>query len=136
MRLTVDATVFFSALLKEGVTRRLWFNPRIDLIAPEFLLVEFKKYRSELQERFASTMDDFETLTHELFFRVRFVKDEELEPYLPAAAFLVQDAKDWIYLACALKENTALWSNDAELKKQSRVLVKTTTELLDEEKGL
>ncbi len=60
------------------------------------------------------------------------VSDEELMPYLPAAASLSTDSKDWMYLACALKEDSILWSQDKEFKRQTRVPVKTTEELARE----
>jgi predicted nucleic acid-binding protein len=60
------------------------------------------------------------------------VSDAELKPYLPAAASLINDSKDWLYLACALKENAILWSNDKEFKKQTRIKTKTTEEMMKE----
>ena len=37
--------------------------------------------------------------------------------------------KDWFYIACALRENTAIWSNDKKLKVQDKIKVYNTHEL-------
>lgn len=132
MKVTVDANVLFSALLKKGATRKLWFDPEMKLYAPEVLLDEFKKYSGFLQKKFNGTEEEFRQLSEKLLVQVRFVADNQLKPFLPAAAFLLDDEKDWLYLACALKEDTIIWSNDSGFKRQARVKVKTTTELMKE----
>ncbi len=132
MKITADANILFSALLKESLTRKLWFNPELVLFAPTFLVIEFGEYRKELAKKFYGSSADFSLLCEKIFSQVKFVQDEELIAFLPAASTLTSDSKDWIYLACALKENTVIWSNDKEMKKQLRITVKTTTELLQE----
>ena len=47
MELVVDANVVFSALIKEGVTIKLLFDPNLILYAPDFFLEEFNKHREE-----------------------------------------------------------------------------------------
>lgn len=44
------------------------------------------------------------------------------------------DPDDKMYFALALKLNIPIWSNDKELKKQKRVKVYTTEELIEEMK--
>ncbi len=132
MRATVDANILFSALLKKGITRKIWFGPEIELYAPKFLLVEFKKYSGFLQKKFSGTAEDFYSLTQKLLSQVNFIPDEQLKPFLPAAAYLSKDPKDWLYIACALKENTTIWSNDRDFKKQDRIKAFTTTEMKNE----
>jgi predicted nucleic acid-binding protein len=132
MRVTVDANILFSALIKEGKTRRVWFNPEIELCAPQFLLKEFLKYRDYLLKKFSGTPEEFQNLSKTILLQVFFVSDSGLKPFLPAAAYLSNDAKDWLYLACALKEDTIIWSNDREFKKQKRIKIKTTKEMIEE----
>ncbi|MDP2717958.1 MAG: PIN domain-containing protein, partial [Candidatus Micrarchaeota archaeon] len=52
MKLVVDANVLFSALIKDGLTRRVWFSPELELLAPEHLLLEFEKYRAFLRKKY------------------------------------------------------------------------------------
>lgn len=129
MKATVDANILFSALLKSGGTRKAWFDYRLELLAPEFLLVEFEKYSSRLRQK-SNKKGDFDRIYMLLISRVKLIEDKELAPYLPAAASLISDDKDWLYLACALKEDTIVWSNDQGFKAQNRVKSYTTEELL------
>ncbi len=132
MKVTVDANILFSALLKKSLTRRIWFVPEIQLFAPRFLLKEFQKYAPYLKKKYQGNQREFRLLYEKLLEQVVFAKDEELKPYLPAAASLSTDPKDWLYLACALKEDTIIWSDDKEFKKQTRVKIKTTQEMKEE----
>ena len=129
---TIDANILFSALLRKGPTRKIWFSPELELYAPLLLLTEFKKYGEFLQKKFVGSKKEFELLSRAVLSQAYLVQDKELEPYLPAAASLLKDPKDWLYMACALKENTFIWSNDKGFKKQKRVKAKTTSEMMEE----
>jgi predicted nucleic acid-binding protein len=37
MELVVDANIFFSALIKDGVTRKPFFNDRLQFYTPEYI---------------------------------------------------------------------------------------------------
>jgi len=132
MKVTVDANVLFSALIKKGKTRKIWFGPEIELFSPKYLLIEFQKYAGFLRRKFKGTEEEFTTISKKLLLQINFVSDQELKPFLPAVIFLIDDPKDWLYLACALKEDTIIWSNDKGFKKQKRIHTKTTTEMIEE----
>jgi len=128
----VDANILFSALLKAGLTRRLWFHPGLECFCPEFILREALKHDSELRQKYKGGVGDYERLRHCLLRQVRIVPDDVLKPYLPAAAALSGDKNDWLYLACALAVDAPIWSNDKEFKKQKRVKTFSTAELMNE----
>ncbi|MFH1256206.1 MAG: PIN domain-containing protein [Candidatus Diapherotrites archaeon] len=129
MKVTVDANILFSALIRKGKTRKIWFNPEIELYAPFFILQEFRKYKDYLRKKSGLDAEDFADLSGNLISQLLFVKDNELGPFLPAAASLHSDVKDLLYLACALKEDTIIWSNDKGFKAQQRVKILTTDEM-------
>ena len=130
MRLAVDANVLFSAMLREGLTRRLYFDRRLLLYAPRFLLKEFGKYAAELQKRSRLPKKEFVELCRMLLSRIRWVPDEEILPFIPAARHLCTDEKDAPYLACALAAGADLWSRDRDLR-QPRVKIWETSELAE-----
>ena len=132
MKVTVDANILFSALLRKGVTRKIWFLPEIELFAPEFLLIEFIKYKLFLQKKFNGTEGEFKLLSQKLLSQVQFISDYQLKPFLPAAASLSSDSKDWLYFACALMEDTIIWSNDKGFKAQNRIRIFTIDEIKEE----
>ncbi len=130
MRLIVDANVLFSAMLREGLTRRLYFDRRLVLFAPRFMLKEFGKYAEELQKRSRLPKKEFAELGKMLLARIRWIPDEEILPFIPAAKHLCTDEKDAPYLACALAVDADLWSRDRDLR-QPRVNIWETSELAD-----
>jgi len=132
MKIVADANILFSCLLKAGLTRRLWFHPELELIAPAFIVKEFLKYRNELLKKYSGSEEEFEKLLSRILAQMKMVDEEDLRPYLPAAASLSSDAKDWLYLACALRENAQIWSHDKGFKKQIRIIIKGTEELAGE----
>ena len=131
MKLVVDANILFAALIKNGVTRRLWLCPDVELYAPSFLYAEISKHERMLEEKYAG-YPPLAKLAALLLKRVKFVSDSSFEPFLPAAASLLRDEKDWSYLAAALALNASVWSNDAGFKKQRRVRVFSTAELAED----
>ncbi len=133
MKVTIDANVFFSALIKDGFTRSLMIKSDFTLYAPTFILIEINKYESYLLQKSKLDVQTFNEVKETLLRRITLVSGEALKPYLIPASTLISDEKDWIYLACALKENTIIWSDDPDLKEQNRIVVKTLQELAKEE---
>jgi predicted nucleic acid-binding protein len=132
MRIVVDANVLFSALLKDSLTREIWFSSGLTLYSTKFMLVELSKYKSYLLGKYAGKEEDFNNLTIKLLSKVKFVDDSKLTPFLPAAESLISDEKDQLYIALALKVDAPIWSNDAGFKKQRRVRAYSTSELAKE----
>lgn len=129
MKAVVDANALFSCLLKDGLARKLWFKQELELYSPDFLMLEFLKYRQYLLQKSLLSETDFNAVFEKLFAKITVVPKKDLTAFIPAAATLSNDSKDWPYLACALKEDAIIWSEDKEFKKQKRVGVKTTSEL-------
>ncbi len=132
MKLVVDANAFFAALLKDGVSRKLFFYPDFSLYSPEFIVREFVKNRAELASKYDPRAGNFTEFADAMLKHVRLVADFELTPFMPAASTLCEDEKDLLYIACALYCDAAVWSNNKRLKNQSRVRILTTSELAGE----
>lgn len=132
MKATIDANILFSALIRKGLTRSLIVKSDLQLYAPTFILEELQKYDDYLLEKSKLQKEAFEESKKLILKYITLVRTEELKPYLIPASTLTKDEKDWLYLACALKENTILWSEDEGYTKQNRVPVKTITQLAKE----
>jgi Predicted nucleotide-binding protein len=129
MRVTVDANILFACLIKDSTTRRLFFNPALFIFAPEFIVDEFVLHIKEIREKSGLKEDELYRLVGKVLSQLTLISDKDLKPFLPAAASLVDDPKDWLYISCALRENTAIWSHDSDFGMQKRVKVITTKEL-------
>jgi predicted nucleic acid-binding protein len=130
MKATVDANILFACLIKDSATRRLLFNPALTLFAPQFIIEELIHHILEIKKKSGLPDADLLRLVEKVFSQVILVPDKDLIPFLPAAASLISDSKDWLYLSCALSKDTVIWSNDGHFTSQNRVKVLTTKELI------
>jgi len=100
------------------------------IVRPPQTEEEFEKYRDLIIEKTERPDIEFEELLAVYMRRINFVPSEEIEPYLSEARKISPDPNDAVYFAVALKVNASLWTNDAILKKQDRIKVYSTKELL------
>jgi len=109
MDLVIDSNILFAALLKDSGTSDILFKHKLH--APEFIFVEFRKYKDYLKGKTKRTEENFNEL-FDLFERnVILIPKEEIEPFIEKAEKISPDAKDVVYLALALKLRCGLWSN-------------------------
>ncbi|HIH20169.1 TPA: hypothetical protein HA244_02785 [Candidatus Micrarchaeota archaeon] len=132
MKLVIDANILFAALIKEGLTKRLVFSPELCLYSPGFIIEEFVKHKEMLFLKYGGGQIEFDRTLELLLKQIIIVGEGELCPFLQAAKTLLTDEQDAAYLACALYVGCGIWSNDKEFKKQRRIPVKTTEELVKE----
>ncbi len=130
MRVTVDVNILFACVIKNSATRKLFFNPALSLFAPEFIVDEFVRHIKGIEEKSGLKEDELYGLVDRVLGQLTLVSDKDLRPFLPAAASLVDDSEYWLYISCALRENTAIWSHDSDFGMQKRVKVITTKDLL------
>ena len=133
MEFVIDANILFSALIKDGLTRKLLLYDELILYAPKFILEEFFDKLIELSEK---TEVDEITLTkksQELISlsNIKIIPNEELQDYLEKAKQVSPDKDDVIYFALALKLNCSIWSNDKKLKEQNTINIYSTDELIE-----
>ncbi len=129
MKVTIDANILFSCLIKDSQTRKLFFSPELSIFAPQFISEELIKYLPELRAKSKLSETEFLVLLDKIFGQIKIIPDKDLAPFLPAAASLLKDPKDLLYISCALSEDTIIWTNDKGFKVQSRVKALTTEEL-------
>jgi predicted nucleic acid-binding protein len=130
MEIVLDANILFAGLIKKGTTAVILFNPNLKIFSPEFVLEEFMKYSSLIQKKMKRTKQEFITIMHQLHQVIIVVPKEEYEEYMDLAEKISPDDKDVQYFALALKLKCRIWSNDSELKKQNKVKVYNTKDLL------
>lgn len=130
MLLVVDANIFFSALISRNATANLLFSDELELIAPEFLLMELEEHKKEILSKCSLSEHDFSEVLHLFEERVKFIPKEMFENFLVKANKWTPDPDDAEYLALALRFSCPLWSNDKELKKQLKIKVFSTSDLL------
>lgn len=137
MILVVDANILFAALIKSGTVRSILLLSGRDFYLPEFSVQEFKKHLPILQKKTGLLKEKLESLLGELLESsgIRLIPFEDFKDKRKIAEMISPDAGDTAYIALALHLNCPIWSNDKTLKKQNKVRIITTKELLEEIAG-
>lgn len=123
-RPVVDANRVYSALLRDGETRRAMMTAGAILFAPRFLRMEMEKHKAEIVRRSGASTEEVDSMLAVLYRRISWIGDEEIRAQLADArdAIGVGDPKDVPYLGCALAiAADAIWSSDPGFAVQGRV---------------
>jgi len=132
MELIVDANVFFSALIKEGVTRELILNDKLKLFTPEYIFEELLEHLQELEIKTRANRIQIENIIQKLLDEpgIYIITLNSIKSYRKKANEISPDTKDVPYFAATLKIKCGIWSNDKELKKQKHIKIYSTSDLL------
>lgn len=127
--IVVDTSIIFS-YFRESVTKRLIISMSSLLIAPEYSLSELRKHEVVICEKAKISSDEFEKRFSDLKRIVSFVPLSEYREFIKPALRLSPDPDDVDFFALALATGSPLWSNDSVWKRQDRIDVFTTSDLL------
>lgn len=133
MKIIIDSNILFSALIKDSITRKIILNYDGYFLFPSYIFEEMEKHLDELLKKSKMEKHDFYTLLHLLLKKVMIVPTEILLPYKEEALQIVKDIDkdDAIFIACALRyQPCLLWTDDKKLKRQSRILIVDTAEII------
>lgn len=131
MKIIIDANILMSALIAtEGKTYDLVFNSRIKLLSVDKLLIELEKHKQEILEKSGLSEYDFDIFVSLISAEIEFVSYYDVKKFVPEAEKISPDPNDVEYFALALLLNCAIWSNDKKLKKQDRIKVYSTEDLM------
>lgn len=134
MELAVDANILVAGFLRAAVTRDLLLDERLTLWTPEYALLETERtlLTPRIQRKFGKlSSEQVKLALTTITSSIQVLPETAYRANLPEAKELALDPADAPYLALALHLNLPLWSNDALLKEQNRVIVYTTQEVLD-----
>ena len=139
-----DTNVLFPFFRKDSATASVITGRHggaIKLLAPELAKAELNKYKLLLCSKSGILPELFDRLLSLLEYFVEFIPLDEYKKHMPKAislanAFSSKDKEDFMndvdFFALALKEKCSIWSKDKLFKKQSRIKVLNTPELLTE----
>jgi len=131
MNLVVDANILFSFLIKQGKDAEILLNFSFNFYVPEYVFEEIKKHKQEILEKTKRSGEEFRDIVNKIEEIFIIVPREEFEIFLEETKAFCPDKNDTEYFALALKFNCPIWSNDKELKKQNKIKVCSTEDLID-----
>ena len=132
MRIVLDSNIFFSALIKDSLTRKLLLEYEDFFLFPSYIFEEMEKYKADLLTKSRMRPQDFDQLLKLLLKKVLIVPEEVLKDYREEALEIVKniDRDDALFIACALAyPKSVIWSDDKKLKNQNRVKIISTAEI-------
>jgi len=131
MELVIDANILMSALIAtKGRTYDLIFNENIKLFSVDKLLRELNKYKSEILKKSGLSKYEFNIFVSFISSKIEFILPVDIKRFDSDAEKISPDPNDKEYFALALKLNCPIWSNDKILKKQEKVRVYSTEDLI------
>ncbi|PIU22880.1 MAG: hypothetical protein COT13_06040 [Chloroflexi bacterium CG08_land_8_20_14_0_20_45_12] len=132
MEVVVNTSIIISALLKEGLTRKMIFFSPFELYSLPYAREEIEKHRTELITKSKLDENAYQYLLDSIFSKLRIVEADALKPYESKAVEVMKDIDigDSPFIALALYLDCPIWSNDGHFKHQNIIKTYTTEELL------
>ena len=131
MKLVIDTNCIISSLIKNGWSRRIIVSPAITHVAPEFTLKEITNHKDLITKKTNSSDKEFFLLMELLFTNIDIIPNQEYNSYLTKAAQYIEDPDDVPFVTQFFSTTAdGIWSDDHHFKKQSKIPIYRTKELV------
>ena len=133
MKLVIDANVVISALIADSKTRELIVTLEPDLLTPAFVHDEVENYEDLIVEKSGMEPDRVVQFIDLLFQYIEVVSADDFYPAIERADEAIGDTDpdDVLYLACAIANDAAIWSDDSDFDTQDLVDTYSTSDVLN-----
>lgn len=134
MNIVLDSNVLFSALIKDSTTRKLILEHNTLFLFPSYIFEEIEEHKHEILKKSKMNKEDFDKLLKIILKKVLIVPEDVLKMHKDEAIEIVKDIDldDAVFFACALAyPESIIWSDDKQLKKQTRVRILNSTEMIN-----
>lgn len=104
MRLVVDSNRIISALIKEGVSRKILSSKNIEFFTVGYIKEEISKYKAVIIEKSAMSAEAIDALFSLVMENINVVPEEDVKLKMKEALNIMKgiDAKDAPFIAAAL----------------------------------
>ena len=135
MELIVDVNVVLSALVKRGVSFKVFalnsIIRKFRFFAPDFMLSEFAKHKDRILKESGLREEVFSAIVDLIFSQIEIVPSEVFGNLVPRVMELLKDEKDVPYVALSLAFNCPIFSGDSDLREIERIKAYSPRELLE-----
>ena len=130
MKVVIDTNSIISALIKNGISRRIIVSPAIQFIAPDHTLKEITKYKKMICKKAKITYNEFDILFNLIFEYITIIPKEEYVDFFDSAKTLIDDIDDAPFIAlCIASKADGIWSDDTHFKTRKEITIYQTREL-------
>jgi predicted nucleic acid-binding protein len=133
LKFVLDTNVFLKALIKNSTVRGIIMGSNHEFLVPAHLIDETREHLDEVEEKSGLSRSEIESVLDALLGRTRFVEEGQVLSRWREAekAMNKVDEDDVPFVAAALAARCdGIWSDDRHLKRQSKVRVWTTREVV------
>ena len=133
MRLVLDTNVILKALIKDSKVRAILLSPKHQLCLPEHAIEETREHLPTVERKTGLSREEIENALGALLAGVEVVETERSSDAWQEAMRIMGpiDVEDVPFLAAALSTACdGIWSDDKHLKRQTRVKVWTTKDMV------
>ncbi len=133
MKLVVDTNIVMSALIRDSSTRKLILETRHELYFPEPSLQKLRKYQDYVIDKAGLTEKNYARVLATLFKHIKVLPAEEINENWDRAKETMEhiDHEDVVFIAAALSlDNSAIWSEDKDFERQTKVKVLKTRDIV------
>jgi len=132
MRIIVDSNRIISALIKDGLTRKILISKNIDFYTIDYVIDEIRRYKDYIMKKSKMDEEEIELLFDLVMQNVNIIPEEDIRKHMDKAIKIMKDIdiNDSPILASALSfSNEGIWSEDKDLYRQDKVKIWKTTDL-------
>jgi len=134
MKLIIDSNAIMSALIKDSKSREIILESGFEFYHPEISLRNIIKYEGDIIEKSNVTKEQFKEIYNVLLEKMFIIKTEDFLDKLEEAKEIIghTDIEDVPFIALALSiPNDGIWTDDEHFKKQNRIKVWATSDIIN-----
>jgi len=128
-----DASVLFSFFKLDSIRRNIFrelLKKECKFISPEFVLEELLSDKEKIMKYAGINEFEFSYLFQLINKEINKILEKDYKKFLLETNEISPHEKDHSYFALALSKNLPIWSDEKAFKKQSKIKVYSTDELL------
>jgi len=130
----VDTNRIMAGLIRDSISREILLNPNFEFYTPDFLLTEIKNHKDLIMKKGDLSERKFNTIYELLIDRINVLPKSDIMDHIDDAKQIIGDIDrdDVTFIALALAiPNNGIWTEDKHFKKQSKIKIWNTKEILD-----
>ena len=123
-----------AGLIRDSTSREILLNPNFEFYTPDFLLSEIKNHKNLIMKKGGLSESKFDTIYELLIDRINVLPKSDIMDYIDEAKQIIGDIDrdDVTFIALALSiPNSGIWTEDKHFKKQNKIKIWSTKEILD-----
>ena len=134
MKIIVDTNRIIAGLLKDSTCRKILLNEYFEFYTPEYLFEEIENHRNMILVKSKLNEETFQIVFELILKRVNVVPKSKFYRYYQEGVQIIGniDMDDVPFISLALSmHNDGIWSEDKDFRKQKRIRIWSTEELIN-----